>query len=384
MLKRLLQLPLHGKSSIFLFGPRGTGKTSLIKTHVHEALYLDLSFYGTYKQLVDQPHTLEKLISRGYNDWIIIDEVQRIPELLNEVHRLIELHKFKFILTASSLCSLRRRGVNLLAGRAVEYYMHPLVIQELDLAFQLNHALKYGLLPVAATTPDPEDYLATYINNYVREEVLQESLVRNSRAFSSFLEAASFSQGQQVNFSEIARELVLNRATVAHYFNILEDLLIGIPLQPFKKRTKRKIISHQKFYFFDEGVYRYLRPQGTSEETDGPGLETLFFQSVRAINDYFKLKYSIYFWRTQSDIEVDFVLYGPGGIYAFEIKRSSQVTSKSLKGLKAFHEDYPEAKLFLLYLGDHTEYHTPITAIPFEEALRKLPELLGYKSPVEG
>ncbi len=137
---------------------------------------------------------------------------------------------------------------------------------------------------------------------------------------------------------------------------------------------------------YNAGVYRYLRPQGpadTSEETDGPGLETLFFQSVRAINDYFKLKYSIYFWRTQSDIEVDFVLYGPGGIYAFEIKRSSQVTSKSLKGLKAFHEDYPDAKLFLLYLGDHTEYHTNIIAIPFEEALRKLPELLGYKGTLQ-
>lgn len=250
MLKRLLQLPLRGKSSIFLFGPRGTGKTSWLKTHLPEALYLDLLFYGTYKKPVNQPHKLEKLIPRGYNDWIIIDEVQRIPDLLNEVHRLIELHKFKFILTGSSVRSLRRRGVNLLAGRAVNYYMHPLVIQELDLAFQLDHALKYGLLPVAATTPDPEDYLATYIDNCVREEVLQESRIRNSGAFSSFLEAASFSQGQQVNFSEIARELLLNRATVAHYFTILEDLLIGIPLQPFKKRAKKKNHLTSKVLFF--------------------------------------------------------------------------------------------------------------------------------------
>jgi uncharacterized protein len=358
------------------------GKTSWLKTHLPNSLYFDLLFYGTYKKLANQPPNLEKPIPRTYTDWIIIDEVQRIPELLNEVHRLIELRKFKFILTGSSARSLRRRGVNLLAGCAVNYFMHPLVMQELGLDFNLPHALQYGLLPVAVTTPHPENYLAAYIDNYVREEVLQESLIRNSGSFSSFLEAASLSQGQLVNYSEIARELLLNRATVGHYFTILEDLLIGVPIQPFKKRAKRKLISHQKFYFFDEGIYRYLRQQGP-EEIDGPGLETLFLQSARALNDYFKLKYSIYFWRTQTDLKVDFVLYGPGGIHAFEIKRSSQVTSKSLTGLKAFGEEYPEAKLYLLYLGDHTEYHSTITALPFEEALKRLPELLGYTPPLD-
>jgi uncharacterized protein len=378
MFNRMLQLPLDGPSSIFLSGPRGTGKTSWIKEHLPTSLYIDLLDFATYGALVANPGRLESMIPPQYKDWIIIDEVQRVPELLNEVHRLIEGRKLRFLLTGSSARTLRRRGVNLLAGRALRYHMHPLVIQEIGEAFDFNHALHFGLLPAAVTHPDPHRYLESYVQTYVREEVLQEGLTRNISAFTRFLEVATFSQGGLLNFSEIAREVAVNRLLVANYFDILEDLLLAVRLPPFTQRAKRKMVVHEKFYFFDAGVYRTLRPTGpldSSEEGDGATLETLFLQSLRAINDYCSLGYKIYFWRSSAGAEVDFVIYGPRGLHAFEIKRSSQVTTKSLKGLQAFKEDYPEATLHFLFLGKHKEYYGDIVATPFVEALRALPTL---------
>lgn len=379
MFNRLLHLPLESQTSIFLFGPRGTGKTSWLKSHLPNAVYLDLLDFNVYSFLSSNPTRLEQFIPSLYNDWIIIDEVQRVPELLNEVHRLIENKKYRFILTGSSARSLRRKGINLLAGRAFRYHMHPLVIQEIGSAFNLSHSLEFGLLPTAVTHKDPKQYLENYVQTYLREEILQEGLTRNIGAFSSFLEVASFSQGQVLTMTEIGRELALNRFTVTNYFAILEDLLLSIRIPPFTQRAKRKMIAHEKFYFFDTGVYRALRPMrplDSRDEADGAALETLFLQSVRAINDYQNLGYKIYFWRTASGSEVDFVLYGPRGLHAIEIKRSNRVTNQSLRGLKSFAEDYPEAKLHLLFLGTHKEYHGNITAIPFEKALLELPELI--------
>ena len=221
MFNRILRLPLEGQSSIFLFGPRGTGKTSWIKEHLPSALYLDLLDFDTFNTLSSNPGRLEGLIPPGYKDWIIIDEVQKVPELLNEVHRLIEGRKFRFLLTGSSARKLRKKGTNLLAGRALTYYMHPLVIQEMGDQFELSRALKYGMLPNAVTHPEPKQYLGSYIQSYIREEVLQEGLTRNIGSFNLFLEAASFSQGGTLNFSKIGRELNLNRLLVASYFDIL-------------------------------------------------------------------------------------------------------------------------------------------------------------------
>ena len=379
MFNRILKLPLEGASSIFLFGPRGTGKTSWIKRYLPNSLYFDLLDFNLYSSLVANPARLENLIPKEYTDWIIIDEVQRIPALLNEVHRLIESKKFRFLLTGSSARSLRARGVNLLAGRALKYTMHPLTAQEIGESFNFLHALEFGLLPMAVTHEDPKKYLESYVQTYLREEVLQEGLTRNIGSFTRFLEIASFSQANLLNFSEIARELAINRLVVSNYFEILEDLLLAIRLTPFSNRAKRKMVAHQKFYFFDAGVYRTIRPVGpldAPEETDGAALQTLFLQSLSALNDYLELGYSIHFWRTSSGTEVDFVLYGPKGLHAFEIKRSAVITGKTLKGLREFKEDYPEAKLYLLFLGKQKEYHGDITAIPFEQALKELPELI--------
>lgn len=379
MYNRILTLPLNGKSSIFLFGPRGTGKTSWLKKHLSDALYLDLLDFSTHSLLSAQPNRLETLIPPGYGNWVILDEVQRVPELLNEVHRLIESKKIRFLLTGSSARSLRKKGVNLLAGRALTYHMHPLTIQELGSDFDLHNALTYGLLPSVINHEDPKEYLESYVQTYLREEVLQEGLTRNIGTFNRFLEIASFSQGNMLNFSAIAREMNLNRLAVADHFTILEDLLLAKRISVFTKRAKRKMVAHQKFYFFDVGVFKTLRPMGpldSREEADGAALETLFFQSLSAINDYFKLRYSIHFWRTSSGAEVDFVLYGPRGLHAFEIKRSSRIDKKSLNGLNAFKQDYPEATLHIVYFGKHKEYHGDITAIPFEDALRGLEGLI--------
>lgn len=383
MIKRLLTLPLLGKKSIFLFGPRGTGKTYWLKTAMPDALYLDLLDFSLFSSLSAQPNRLESLIPPHHTGWIIIDEVQRVPELLNEVHRLIEHKQMKFVLTGSSARSLRKKGVNLLAGRALTYHMHPLVAQELGALFNVQQALTYGLLPSILSEDNPKKYLESYVQTYVREEVLQEGLTRNVGAFNHFLEVASFSQGSLLNISDIARELALTRSMVSSYFDILDDLLLSKRLSVFSQRAKRKMIAHQKFYFFDTGVFRALRPTGPLdkiEEIDGSALETLFLQSLSAINDYYELGYSIHFWRTSTGQEVDFVLYGPRGLHAFEIKRSSAITNKDLRGLKAFKEDYPEGKLHLIYTGKQKEYHTKdfgdITFIPFETALHELPEIL--------
>lgn len=390
MFSRLLALPLAGRKSIFLFGPRGTGKTFWLKKHLPEALYLDLLDFSLYSSLLAQPNRLEKLIPPGYNGWVILDEVQRVPELLNEVHRLIEHLHHTFILTGSSARGLRRKGVNLLAGRALTYHMHPLIAQEVGDQFSLERALTYGLLPSVFVDEDAKKYLESYVQTYVREEVLQEGLTRNIGAFSHFLEIASFSQGALLNISEIARELAMSRVMVSGYFDILDELLLARRLTVFSQRAKRKVVAHQKFYFFDAGVFRALRPTGpldAREEVDGAALETLFLQSLFAVNDYFDLGYSTHFWRTSAGHEVDFVLYGPRGLHAFEIKRSRVIVNRDLRGLKAFKEDYPEAQLHVLYGGAQKEYHRTdfgtVSVIPFEAALWELPQLLGADLPAE-
>jgi len=377
---RLLDISAAGSQSLFLFGPRGTGKSSWLKEHFSKALFIDLLKSSIYRKLVADPSILEKLIPPDFTDRIIIDEIQKVPELLNEVHRLIESKGYRFIMTGSSARSLRRKGVNLLAGRALDYRMHPLTCIELGEDFSLETALRFGLLPMIYQVTDPKHYLESYIGAYLKEEVMQEGLARNIGNFTRFLEIASFSQGELVNYSEIGREIGVDRRVVTSYFDIVEDLLLGIKLPVFAKRAKRKLSSHQKFYFFDVGVYRELRPKGpldSVQEMDGAALETLFFEHLRAYNDYFRWGFEFSFWRTADQHEVDFVAYGEKGLYAFEIKRKRHISPFDLKGLQAFGEDYEMAKLFLLYGGDEVEYHQNITVIPYQQTLFELKNILS-------
>ena len=379
MISRILDKPLKRPKSFFLLGPRGTGKTHWARSHLPNALYFDLLKTETFISLLANPSKLETMIPQEFADWIVIDEIQRIPELLNEVHRLIESKKYKFVLTGSSARNLRKKDVNLLAGRALVYKMYPLTILELGSNFNLEKALKYGQLPAAIFEDEPKDYLAAYVDTYLREEVMQEGLTRNIAAFSRFLEIASLSQGCVINMAAIARETAVGQKIITGYFDILDDLLLGYRLPVFNKRAKRRIINHPKFYFFDVGVCKALRPKGildSDAELDGVSLETLFLQELRALNDYLELEYDIYYWRTQTGLEVDFVLYGPNGFHAFEIKRASKVSEKDGKGLKAFHDEYPEAKLHLLYNGEQEYYYAQFAAKSLVKTLKNLNKIL--------
>ncbi|MCL5771739.1 MAG: AAA family ATPase [Actinobacteria bacterium] len=377
MYTRIIKPPEN--KSFFLFGPRGTGKTTWVKENFPNAAYIDLLESRIFIDLLADPQRLENFIPGNFKDWIIIDEVQKIPELLNEVHRLIEKYKYKFILTGSSARKLRRKGQNLLAGRALNYSMHPLTTIELGKDFNLMHSLMYGNLPSAYVESNPQAYLESYIRTYLQEEIQQEGLTRNLGVFSRFLEAASFSQGSVLNISEVARECSIERKVVENYFIILEDLLLAYRIPVFSKRAKRRLIAHPKFYFFDIGVYRIIRPVGpldSPEEVGGVSCESLFFQELMAINDYLDLGYKIYYWRTSNEIEVDFVLYGKRGLKAFEVKRKGKITSKDLRGLKAFLNDYPSAKAYFIYGGERQMHEGSIDIFPLEYTIKNLSVIL--------
>jgi predicted AAA+ superfamily ATPase len=378
MYTRLIKSP--DNKSFFLFGPRGTGKTTWVKSQFPKAIYLDLLEAELFNELLSNPGRLENLIPNNFNDWIIIDEIQRVPDLLHEVHREIEKYRYKFILTGSSARKLKRKGPDLLGGRALTYYMHPLTSKELADDFNLQKSLQYGHLPSVFAEPDPKKYLESYLQTYLKEEIQQEGLTRNLSAFARFLETASFSQGSVLNVSEIAREAAIERKVVENYFSILEDLLIGYRIPVFTKRSKRRLVAHTKFYFFDVGVYRAIRPMGPLDQpemAEGISFETLFFQELLAVNDYFHLRNRLYYYRTAIGAEVDFVAYGEKGIFAFEVKRTKKVSRSAVTGLKIFLKDYPNARCYFIYGGSREEKEGSISIIPMEKMLKKLPEILG-------
>ena len=378
--ERIIKKPLESRKSFFLFGPRGTGKTTWLKHRLPDALFVNLLQSEYYNRLSANPGHLRQLIPPDHTGWTVIDEVQRIPALLNEVHDLIEARGLVFVLTGSSARTLRRREVNLLAGRALTYGMHPLTAVEQQEAFNLRDSVQLGHLPARFSESDPAKYLKDYVQTYLREEVMQESLTRNIAHFAHFLEVASFSQGAIINISAVAREAHIERSVAENYFSILEDLLIAVRLPVFSRKAKRKLISQKKFYFFDAGVFRAIRPVGpldSDAEIDGPALETLVLQELRAVNDNHDYGYQISFWRTRSSLEVDFVLYGPRGLLAIEIKRSTQIQPKDTRALREFKRDYPPAKCFVFYGGPSPVYMEDVTVLPIEHALRNLHHILG-------
>ena len=361
---------VNQNKSFFLFGPRGTGKTTWLRHNFKDALYIDLLRIDIYTNLLAYPENLIHFVPDGFSDWIIIDEIQRVPELLNEVHRLIEEKRYKFILTGSSARKLRKGGVNLLAGRALTYYMYPLTAEELGGDFDLTTSLRFGNMPAVYEEEDKKRYLQSYVSTYILQEVLQEGLTRNLPAFNRFLQVASFSQGSVLNISNVAKECSISRKVAENYFSILEDLLIAYFLPPFTKKAKRRSVKHNKFYYFDVGIYQTLRPKGpldSLDEIDGIGLETMVLHEIKAANDYYDLGYEIYFWRTHTGVEVDFVLYGEKGFWAMEVKKRPVITNRDLSGLRLFLRDYPQAKGLLLYGGNKRLYYDNITVLPVAE-----------------
>lgn len=296
--------------------------------------------------------------------------------MLNVVHSLIEEHRgWRFVLTGSSARKLRQGGVDLMAGRAVWRELHPYLAMELGPDFDLDRALTIGLLPIATEASDPRDVLSSYVGLYLREEVQQEGLVRKLADFSRFLEVLSFSHGQIVNITNMARECCTERTTVAGFLNIVEDLLLGFRIPVFAKRARRAVVNHPKFYYFDAGVFRSLRPTGPLDrpnEICGVALEGLVAQHLRAWLAYSREEGTLHYWRTRGGAEVDFIVYGEIGFWAIEVKNSASVQRSDLRSLASFRDEYPEVQPLMLYRGAEAIRVDGIPCLPCEGFLRNL------------
>jgi len=364
-------------TSYFLFGPRGTGKSTWLKLNCKNELTIDLLAPDVYRRYKARPERLREIvIGNPEKKIIIIDEIQKVPELLDPVHSLIEEKpELQFILTGSSARKIKKRGVDLLGGRALVRSLHPFIASELEDKFDLKSALRTGLVPLVVSAQNPEDTLNAYIALYMKEEIQMEGLVRNIGNFARFLEAISFSHGSILNISNVARECEVERKTVQGYIEILHDLLMAYSLPVFTKRAKRAVVQHPKFYFFDTGVFRTLRPSGPLDrpgEIDGPALEGLVAQHIRAWIDYTQSSYQLYHWRTKAGTEVDFVVYGKEGFWAIEVKNTQSIRWNDLRSLKSFHHDYPECHPIFVYRGEEKLVRDNISCIPCEAFLRKI------------
>lgn len=375
--RRILSVP---SSSFFLFGPRGTGKTTWLRQAFPDALRLDLLDPAQQRAYLARPERLREWIDGNPRARdVVIDEIQKVPALLDVVHQLIESGRaLRFILTGSSARKLRRDAANLLAGRLLRMEMHPFTAAELGESFSLSRALELGLVPLIWNAAEPEQTLRAYAALYLQEEVQAEALVRDIGAFARFLEAISFSHGNILNLAAVARECEVGRKTVEGYLGILEDLLLSFRVPVFTRRAKRHLVAHDKFYLFDAGIYRSLRPAGPldrSEEIGGMALEGLVAQHLRAWIAQRGQGEQLYYWRTKSGNEVDFVLYGPQIFLACEVKHAARVHPGDLRGLKAFCEDYPEASPVLLYMGQERLEIDGIPIMPCAQFLLEWPSV---------
>jgi predicted AAA+ superfamily ATPase len=372
-IKRHINIP---QGSFFLFGPRGTGKSTFVKGLIdRNTLYIDFLDPETFRTYTAFPETLIKTVNAVNPDRIIIDEVQKAPQILDVVHKIMEDRKTLFILTGSGARKLKKTGADLLGGRASYCRMHPFTAGELGISFSFDKALQTGLIPVVERSVDPAKTLSAYVDIYLREEIMAEGLVRNLGSFARFLEIISFSHGAVLNVSNLARECQINRGIVTGYIEILEDLLLACRIHVFTRRAKRKTASHPKFYFFDNGLYRRLRQRGPLDiesEISGPAIEGLVGQHIRAYSDFALPDTHLYYWRSLAGNEVDFVLYGGKTFAAVEVKNTKVIRPVDYNGLVSFGDDYPEASLVLLYRGNVVMKHRNIIVVPVELFLNNL------------
>ena len=340
-LERLLNLTdLLTRKSFFLFGPRATGKSTLIKRQLSEtATVIDLLDSRLYLRLLGSPHDLESIIDSGNKtDIVVIDEIQRIPELLNEVHRLIEDKKITFLLTGSSARKLRRGKANLLAGRVWESRMFPLIRNEIT-EFNLDRFLQYGGLPAVYLSNYPDEELDAYVNTYLKEEIMAEGLIRKLPPFSRFLRSIAKANGEMINFTKLANDCQVPPSTVTEYVGLLEDTLVGFLLPAWMESRKRKAIRTAKFYFFDPGVTHMLAGTQALDRNSnlyGKSFEQFIWMEIRAYLSYRRKKKELTYWRSTHGYEVDFLI---GRETAIEVKASQKVSDRDIKGLRALKEE---------------------------------------------
>ncbi len=385
MINRICNLPKS--QSFFLFGPRQTGKSTLIGSTFKEQIwkiYLLMTDqflrFSKYPEQLRQV-SLEKIGSEGIRR-IFIDEIQRVPNLLNEIHYLIEKTGCQFILTGSSARKLRRGGVDLLAGRAVQRRLFPFVYQEIRDTFSLTDVLQFGTLPgvYGRSQEDKIDILRAYTETYLKEEIQAESLVRNLGGFSRFLDMAASQFGELVSFTAIGRECHVPTRTVQSYYEILEDTLIGFRLEPWSKSLRRRIVSHPKFYLFDLGAINSLTRQLTAPPDlmrAGRLFEHFIILETYRMLHYLQSEASLYFWRTNHGAEVDLIIEKHGKITgAFEIKFVSQVTGSHLSGLRSFRQEYRDVPLHVISLAENPYRIDEILVMPWKLYVENLEKYL--------
>ena len=351
MFNRILQIDKELEGSIFLFGARQTGKSTVLRQQFPDAFYIDLLDSNLKSRFTRHPELLyEMLHNKAENTLVIIDEIPEVPELLNEVHRLISEKHLVFILCASSARKLKRKGKNTLGGRALPVYFYPFVSAEIP-DFDFEKAVCFGMVPTHYLSKNPTRQLEAYVQVYLKEEIKEEALVRNLKAFHRFLEVAALTDGEMVNYNNIASDCGVSATTVSSYFDILEDTLVGYRIPAFRKVMKRKLVQAPKFYYFDVGVANYLLHRkelvrGTPEY--GHAFEHLVIQELYAWMHYSHSEEKLSYWRTYTGVEVDVVI-GDARV-AIEIKSVEEVMPKHLKGLRAFGEEHPNSRKMIVSL----------------------------------
>ena len=386
MYTRLLPPPKH---SFFLFGPRGTGKTTWLKTVFKEAKWFDLLRSSELLKLMRQPDQLRfEVEALKPGSWVVIDEIQKLPQLLNEIHSLIAEHgnRYQFALSGSSARNLKRLDANLLAGRVINRKFFPLTGAELNYGFDPDHLLRYGMLPKVCVDPKNRvDILEAYVANYIKEEIQQEALVQNLASFSRFLEVAAIMNGQMVNVSNIARDAGVARPTVQRYFDTLVDTLIGQWLPAWRPRAKVKEVSHSKFYFFDPGVVRAIQnrlrePLESAER--GPLLETLVFHECRSWMNISNCGGELSYWRTPSQSEIDFIWTRGKTTVGIEVKAVPVWKKEYGNTLNQLFYGKRLQKCFGIYLGNVRLKDHAVHIMPIKEFMQDISrgKILGEKS----
>jgi predicted AAA+ superfamily ATPase len=357
------------KSSCFLMGPRQTGKTSLIRHLLPDVRFYDLLDSATYLALSRQPGRLAEEVGSSVKR-VVIDEIQRLPSLLNEIHRLIEMQNVNFLLTGSSARKLRRGGINLLGGRARVKYLHPLTYSELGDRFDLYQAMERGLLPSIYFSDDPKADLEAYAGLYLQQEIMAEGATRNIPAFSRFLKIAAHSNGGIVNFTNISSDAQVARTTVYEYYEILKDTLILRELPPWRRTVKRKPLASSKYYFFDVGIVSALqgRPFLPGTPEFGEAFETFLMHELACRSDYVSGA-PLSFWRSTSGFEVDFII---GDHTAVEVKAKENVSPQDLKSLRALGEEKQFKRYLCVCLEPRSREVDGIRILPFAEFLASL------------
>lgn len=360
------------RKSFFLFGPRATGKSTLVRQQLSgSATIIDLLDSRIFLRLSSAPYDLESLIDAGDHALVVIDEIQRIPELLNEVHRLIEGREIRFLLTGSSARKLRRGQANLLAGRVWEARLFPLTWKEAP-DFNLKKYLRYGGLPTVYLSPLPEEELDAYVNTYLREEIMAEGLIRNLPPFTRFLRSIALANGEVINFTKLASDCQVAVTTVREYVSLLDDTLVGFFLPAWSESKKRKAIKSGKFYFFDPGVTHTLTGTRTIDRNSdlfGRSFEQFIGMEIRAYLSYRRNKLPLTYWRSTHGHEVDFLI---GERTAVEVKAAARLTPGDFKGLRALAEERVFTDYFLVSQDPVATRQADIRAIHWEEFLNRL------------